>query len=478
MAKHLVAQKTEGTMFSSNTYTQRRAQLINEIKSGVLLFLGNSESPMNYTDNTYHFRQDSTFLYYFGINAPGLAAVIDVDENTVTIFGDEMTIDEIVWMGRLETLKEKSLKAGVQQTLPFTELHQVISRAKTQNRPVNYLPPYRAENKITLMGLLGNTLAQIAAGVSVQFIKVVIAQRSIKSAEELVEIEKAVNTTAAMHLLAMQTERPGLTENDIAAAIHKLALEGGGNLAFPIILTTHGEILHNHYHGNTLKEGQLLLNDSGAETAMGYAGDMSRTFPVGKTFTTQQKEIYSISLSAHEAAIAALKPGTRYIDVHFTASKTIARGLKELGLMKGDIGEAVAAGAHALFFQCGTGHMMGLDVHDMEDLGEQYVGYTDTLKKNTSLFGLKSLRLGRELETGFVLTIEPGIYFIPDLIDIWKAENRFAEFIDYEKVEAWKLFGGLRAEEDFVITETGSRLLGRPVAKTIDEIEAVRAGAY
>jgi len=465
-------------MFNANTYIHRRAQLANTIKTGVLLLLGNGESPMNYTDNTYHFRQDSTFLYYFGISAPNLAAMIDADENTVTVFGDEMTIDEIVWMGRQETLQQKCHKAGVGQTVAANALAAAIHKAVSQNRAIHYLPPYRGDNKIKLAELLGVGTGELATGASVPFIKAVIAQRAIKTAEEIVEIEKAVNITGAMHLMAMQIARPGLTENDVAAAIHKVALEGGGNLAFPIIMTTHGEILHNHYHGNILKDGQLLLNDSGAETAMGYAGDMSRTFPVGKTFTAQQKDIYSIALGAHDAAIGKLQPGTRYLDVHYTACKTIADGLKQLGLMKGDVEEAVAAGAHALFFQCGTGHMMGLDVHDMEDLGEQYVGYTDVLRKNTTQFGLKSLRLGRELEAGFVLTIEPGIYFIPELIDMWKAENRFAEFINYEKVEAWKYFGGLRAEEDFVITETGCQLLGKPVPKTIAEIEAVRAAAF
>jgi len=465
-------------MFNSNTYIQRRAELASKVNSGILLFLGNAESPMNYRDNTYHFRQDSNFLYYFGINAPNLAAIIDADENTVTVFGDEMTIDEIVWMGRLETLKEKSLKAGVTQTLPFADLQNVISKAKLQSRQIHYLPPYRAENKIALYTMLGIAPAESKSLSSLQFIKAVVSQRSIKSAEEIVEIEKAVNTTTDMHLLAMQIAKPGMTENNVAAAIHKVALDGGGNLAFPIIMTTHGEILHNHYHGNVLKEGQLLLNDSGAENAMCYAGDMSRTFPVGKTFSSQQKEIYSISLHAHETAISKLQPGTRYIDVHYAAGKAIANGLKDMGLMHGDIDEAVAAGAHALFFQCGTGHMMGLDVHDMEDLGEQYVGYNDVLKKNTTQFGLKSLRLGRELEAGFVLTIEPGIYFIPELIDIWKAENKFAQFINYDKVEAFKYFGGLRAEEDFVITENGCRLLGKPIAKTIADIEDVRTGAF
>ncbi len=461
-------------MYSKETYISRRNELKNKVQAGILLFLGNDESPMNYADNAYSFRQDSTFLYYFGLSMPKLAAVIDLDSGEEILFGDEMTLDEIVWMGRQETLKEKSLKAGLEQVLPLENLHTFLQKVRNQKRSIHYLPPYRPENILRLFHLLGIEPASCKENTSLEFIKAVISQRSIKSSEEINEIEKAVNITREMHLTAMQMAAAGMSENAIAAAIHAKALGGGGNIAYPIILTVHGEILHNHHHENILKDGQLILNDSGAETAMGYAGDLTRTFPVSAKFTEAQKEIYTIVFNALDSAVALLKPGTRYLDVHLQACRVIVNGLKELGLMQGDTDEAVAAGAHAMFFQCGTGHMMGLDVHDMEDLGEEYVGYTDALRKNATQFGLKSLRLGRELQTGFVLTVEPGIYFIPELIDKWKAEGRFTEFINYTQLEQYRNFGGIRIEDNYFITESGAQLLGKPLAKTIQEIEALR----
>ncbi|MGX5689739.1 aminopeptidase P family protein [Arcticibacter tournemirensis] len=461
-------------MFSKETYINRRNELKNKVQSGILLFLGNEDSPMNYADNAYSFRQDSTFLYYFGISMPKLAAAVDLDSGEEILFGDEMTLDEIVWMGRQETLKEKSLKAGMEQVLPLESLHTFLQKIRHQKRSIHYLPPYRPENVLRLLHLLGIEPASCKENASLDFIKAVISQRSIKSSEEINEIEKAVNITREMHLTAMKVAAAGMSENAIAAAIHAKALDGGGNIAYPIILTVHGEILHNHHHENILKDGQLVLNDSGAETAMGYAGDLTRTFPVSTRFTEAQKEVYNIVLNALESSAALLKPGMRYLDVHLHACKTLVNGLKELGLMKGDTDEAVAAGAHAMFFQCGTGHMMGLDVHDMEDLGEEYVGYTDNLRKNTNQFGLKSLRLGRELQSGFVLTVEPGIYFIPELMDRWKADGRFTEFINYTKLGQYRNFGGIRIEDNYVITDGSAQLLGKPLAKTIQEIEALR----
>lgn len=275
-----------------------------------------------------------------------------------------------------------------------------------------------------------------------------------------------------MHLTAMEMARPGITEAEVAAAVHRVALAADGDISFPIIATINGQTLHNHYHGNTLKSGDMFLLDAGAENAMHYAGDLSSTIPVDPTFTARQKEIYDITLKAHDAAIAALKPGFKNLDVHLLACKTIAEGLKEMGLMKGNIDDAVKEGAHALFFPCGTGHMMGLDVHDMEDLGEVYVGYEG--KPKFTQFGLKSLRLARPLLPGFVLTIEPGIYFIPELIDQWKAEKKFTDFINYDRVEEYKDFGGIRNEEDFVITDDGYRLLGKPKPKTTADVEAAK----
>ena len=465
-------------MFEQNVYIQRRKVLRERVGSGLILLMGNEESPMNFKDNTYHFRQDSTFLYYFGVQAASIVGVLDVDAQEETIFGNEYGIDDIIWMGALETLASKASKAGVQKTLPLSDLQEVIQKAIKGGRKVHILPPYRAENKIHLSKLLQCSLEELSSKVSTTLIRAVVAQRSVKEAIEIAEIEKAVNVSVDMHLAAMRYARPGMTERDVAALVQQIATQAGGGLAYPAIMTIRGEILHNHDHSNTLKEGQLLLNDSGAETALGYAGDLTRTFPVSKQFTSQQRDAYNIVLHALETATAALRPGVRNLDIHKLSCQTLIEGLKDLGLMKGDAREAVEAGAHTLFFQCGTGHMMGLDVHDMEDLGEQYVGYTDEEPKDTKTFGLKSLRLGKALETGYVLTIEPGLYFIPELLDRWKASNHLAQFINYDEVEKFRHFGGIRIEDNMVITEDGYKILGKPLAKTVEEIENIRKEAY
>ena len=460
-------------MFTAETYKNRRARLKKDVGEGIILLLGNDESPMNYLDNTYHFRQDSSFLYFYGLDTPGLAGYIDIDSNTEIVFGDDLSIEDIVWMGAKPSLLEKCELCGLKTVLPACCLADYLKEAIKADRKVHFLPPYRPENKIKLFELAGIHPEAVANSASVDLIKAVVNQRNYKTPEEIEELEKAVNTTVEMHLAAMKMTKPGMTEAQVAAKVHEVALAAGGDISFPIIATIHGETLHNHYHGNTLQSGQLFLLDAGAETTMHYAGDMSSTFPVDKTFTDRQKEIYQVALDAHIAAVDMLKPGVNFKDVHLAASRIIAQGMKDLGLMMGDVDEAVAQGAHALFFPCGTGHMMGLDVHDMEDLGEVYVGY-DGQPKSTQ-FGLKSLRLGRKLEPGFVLTIEPGIYFIPELIGQWKVEGKFKEFINYTKVEEYKNFSGCRNEEDFVITEEGARLLGKPLPKTIEEVENARA---
>lgn len=457
-------------MFTKTTYINRREQLKKTVGSGLLLFLGNDECGMNYEDNTYDFRQDSTFLYYFGLPYAGLAAVINMDEDETIIFGDEISIDHIVWMGTQPTLKEKSESIGIQKTLPSKQLAEYLSAAMKKSQPIHFLPTYRAEHKLKLQEWLGLSLSKQVP--SVDFIKAVVNMRNYKSAEEVAEIEKACNITADMHIAAMKAVRVGMKEYEIAGVISDVALSSGGRLAFPTIATVNGQILHNHYHGNTVKEGDMFLIDAGAETAMGYAGDMSSTIPAGKKFSARQKEIYNIQVASHMAAVEALRPGVYFKDVYDLSAKVICEGLKSLGLMKGDSEEAVQQGAHAMFFQCGLGHMMGLDVHDMENLGEVWVGY-DGQPKSTQ-FGRKSLRLARKLEPGFVLTIEPGIYFIPELIDLWKAEKKFAAFINYDKLEEYRDFGGLRNEEDFLITESGSRRLGKKIPLTTDEVEALR----
>jgi Xaa-Pro aminopeptidase len=459
-------------MFKDLVYTQRRNRLRMDVGSGIILLLGNDESPMNYADNTYHFRQDSNFLYFFGINRPGLFAILDTEKGTDTVYGEDYVVEDFVWRGKQPTILEEGSLAGVKKTGNLTELNNVLGASLKAGKKIHYLPPYRPENILKLHNLLGMSPHQVTQSASIPLIKAIVSQRSIKSEEEIAEIEKAVNTSVDMHIAAIKMARPGMKECEIAAEMERIALAAGGQISFPVIATINGQTLHNHSHINILLDGRLFMLDCGAETSMGYSGDLSSTFPVSKTFTDRQKEIYQIVLNSHMAAVKGLKPGIRNKEIHHIACLTIAKGLKEMGFMKGDPEEAVNAGAHALFFPCGTGHMMGLDVHDMEDLGEVYVGY-DGQPKST-LFGLKSLRLGRELQPGFVLTIEPGIYFIGELIDMWESEGRFREFLNYEKIKTYKDFGGIRNEEDYLITKNGARLLGKPKPMSIDEIEQLR----
>ncbi len=460
-------------MFDQTTYAARRAKLKTQVGKGLILLLGNEDSSMNYRDNLYPFRQDSSFLYFFGLDKPDLAAVIDIDNDREVIYGNELTMDEIVWTGPLPSLVEQAFAAGVGLTEPVTALFQVLSTARGSGRSIHFLPPYRPENVLKLSAWFGVAPNSLREHASVSLIKAVVGQRSIKTAEEVEQIEEAVGTTVDMHLAAIRGVRDGMTEAQLAGGLQAIAIAAGGNLSFPTILTVNGQVLHNHYGPTVMREGRIAICDSGAENAMHYAGDMTRTFPVGKRFTTLQREMYGIVLSAQEAAVAALRPGVLFRDVHALAARKLMEGLNALGVTKGDPAAAVEAGAHTIVFQCGLGHMMGLDVHDMEDLGEEYVGYTERLKKGTA-FGWKSLRLGRALEPGFVVTIEPGLYFIPELMDQYRAEGRYLDFINYDRLESLRGFGGIRIEEDLLITEEGSRLLGKPLAKTADEIEALR----
>lgn len=459
-------------MFSKQTYIQRRKELKKKFSSGILLFLGNDEAGMNYADNTYHFRQDSTFLYYFGINSPGFYATIDLGSGEETIFGDDHTIDSIVWMGDMPTVTSLAKKVGISKTEATGALKQKLAKADS----VMFLPPYRPEHQIKLYDLLGIHPNEAAQKASIPFVVAVAEQRNIKTSEEIAEIERAVNTTVLMHRTAMRYAKPGMTEAQVAAKVAQIALESGGQLSFPIIATINGQTLHNHFHGNTIRDGQLFLLDAGAETPMGYAGDMSSTFPVSKEFTPEQRDIYEVCLNAHNSAIEALKPGVHFRDVHLLAARIIFDGLKNLGFTKGNTDDALINGAHALFFPCGLGHLMGLDVHDMENLGEQWVGYGGEPK--STQFGLKSLRLGTELKPGFVLTIEPGIYFIPQLIDLWQKNGTNKQFLNFDKINQFRNFSGLRNEEDLLITESSYRLLGEPLAKSVAEVENERKYAF
>ncbi|ETN94475.1 aminopeptidase P family protein [Zhouia amylolytica] len=460
-------------MFSKDIYVSRRQQLQGTVKSGILLFPGNGNVGMNCRDNWFHFRQDSTFLYYTGINQPDLYFLIDIDNDKEILFGNDLTPEDMVWVGAADPLQVFADKAGIQEVRPLKELASYLKTASGKGQKVHYLPPYRAQTTVEISEMLDIPTQEVANQKSVDFIKAVVAQRSYKSDIELSEITKAVDITADMHIHAIKNVKVGRTEKEIAAELEAIASSKGSSISFPIILTKDGQYLHNHATSAVLNEGDLVLVDCGAETLMNYAGDMTRTMPAGERFTDLQKEVYNIVLDAHESSIAALKPGVLFKDVHELAASRLVEGLKGMGLMKGNTEDAVQAGAHTLFFQCGLGHMMGMDVHDMENLGEEYVGYTETLKKNPA-FGFRSLRLGRALEERFVITVEPGLYFNPFLIDKWKAEGKYTDFVNYDAVEKFKTFGGIRVEEDLLITKDGSQILGKPVAKTVADVEELK----
>lgn len=462
-------------MFEKSTFINRRNALRNKGLKGVGLFLGNVDSPINYPDNTFHFRQDSSFLYFFGLDFQRLAGIIDFETGEDFLFGDDADIADIIWIGPQIPLKENAARVGVKYSAGYSKLFEFITDTIKKGRKVHFLPPYRGENKILLEKLLGISIQQIQESASIQLIKAVIELRSLKEPEEIREIEKACATGYQMHVTAMRMTKPGVWEQKIAGTIEGIALAGGGMTSFPIILSQNGETLHNHDHSKILKEGNLLLTDAGAESLLHYASDFTRTVPVGGKFTRKQREIYEIVLAANNRGTLLTKPGVTYLSVHLAVAEVIASGLKELGLMKGDVKEAVRNGAHAMFLPHGLGHMLGLDVHDMEDLGQIYVGYDDETRP-VDQFGTAYLRLGRKLQPGFVITNEPGIYFIPALIDKWKNEKINADFINFDKVNKYLNFGGIRLEDDILVTETGSKIIGERIPINPDEIEEIVKG--
>jgi Xaa-Pro aminopeptidase len=461
-------------MFTPEIYINRRNKLKKQIKSGLVLFLGNSEIPYNYGANPYgKFRQYSSFLYFFGLNYPDLHGVIDIDNDKEYIFGNDIDIEDIIWTGPQETIKEKAVKVGVNNTAPSKELEKLISNAITKKRKIHFLPQYRANNKIFLSQLIGMPIDELQKNVSAEFINAVVSLRSFKEPYEISELEKAHDILYKVHKYILNTIKPGTYEYEIAGGIEGIIYQNNANLGFPVICSVHGETLHNHSYKNKMKEGDLLLTDTGAETELRYNADITRTYPVSGKFTTKQKDIYDVVLKANEESIKMSKPGVKYRDVNTNAYKTIAEGLKTLGIMKGDSMEAAQKGAVALFMPHGLGHMIGLDAHDMEALGENYVGY-DKETKRSDIFGLAYLRLARKLEPGFVITVEPGIYFIPELIRRWKKQNKFAEFINYDKLDDYLNFGGIRIEDNILITDNGCKVIGKNrIPKTTDEIESV-----
>jgi Xaa-Pro aminopeptidase len=458
-------------MFPTKVYSERRKNLKKLVKSGIILILGNVDVPMNYAANIYKFRQDSSFLYFFGLDYPGFAGILDIDGGEEIIFADDIDIEDIIWMGIQPSVKDLSAKVGVDKTQPFNKLADVLAKAKSQNRQIHFLPPYRAENKILLESLIGIHPSKQKTEASVELIKAVIKLREIKDNYEIGHLDKIQEIGYQMHTTAMKLAKNEIYEREIAGIIEGIALSAGGSISFPVILSKHGETLHNHNHQNLLKKGDLMIVDAGYESELHYATDHTRVSPVGGKFSQKQKEIYEIVLAANNGATKLIKPGVTYQSVHLQAAKIIAQGLCDLGLMKGNIEEAVKAGAHAMFFPHGLGHAMGLDVHDMEDLGQIYVGYDDEIRP-IDQFGTAYLRMGKKLQTNFVITNEPGIYFIPELIQKWKSEKINNQFINFDKVEQYLDFGGIRLEDDILVTENGNRLLGeKRIPISVQDVE-------
>ena len=448
-------------MFSKETYVNRRTELKKLVKKGVILLFGNNESPVNYPSNGYYpFRQDSSFLYYFGINRDGLVGIIDIDEDTETIVGNDIDIEDIVWFGSVDSVKELAASVGVSKTAPMKQLQVICNEALRQHKPVHFLPPYRFDTKLQIFDLLGIHPNQQKEAASLELINAVITMRSTKEQQEIDEIENACSIGYKMHTTAMRLTKPGLTEKYIGGQVDGVAHSYGAMVSFATIYTQHGEIMHGAPRWDELQDGRLVLCDAGAENRNNYCSDNTRTYPVNGKFTQRQLDIYSIVEACHDYVLNVAKPGVRYKDVHLAVCRLMAGKLKELGLMKGDVDEAVNAGAHAMFLPHGLGHMMGMDVHDMEGLGQIYVGFDEETRPSTQ-FGTNALRMGRRLEEGFVVTDEPGIYFIPDLIDDWRAKGLHTDFINYDVLETYKDFGGIRIEDDVLITADGCRWLGK-----------------
>lgn len=457
-------------MFPKSTYVERRDQLKKLVKSGIVLFPGNNHSPMNYPSNEYKFRQDSNFLYYFGLDSEHLCGLIDIDNDEEILIGDDRSIDDVIWMGPQTPLKELADEVGISLIEPSSSIANKLNSIKSDGRKIHYAPQYRHDLIIAVSEWLDIKPAEVNNNSSVDLIKSIVSQRTIKTDEEIEQIEHAIAISYEMNVLAMRYTRPGLIEREVFGALEGLALGMGKGISFPIIFSVRGETLHNHEHENIMKDGDLAILDSGVESELHYASDITRTIPVNGKFTDRQKEIYQIVLDSQMYAINEIKPGVSFRDIHKGTAKVIAEGLSKIGLMKGNVDDAVDNGAHALFFPHGLGHMMGLDVHDLEGMGENFVGYSNEIERSEQ-FGLAYLRFAKQMETGHVVTLEPGIYFIPQLLQKWKSEAKHTEFVNYDKAEEYIGFGGVRIEDDVLVTQDGHRVLGKPIPKTIEEVE-------
>ena len=447
-------------MFSKETYIRRRAELKKLVGNGIIVLFGNNDSPANYPANAYApMRQDSSFIYYFGQHRDGLVGVIDVDNDEEWLFGDDIDIEDIVWMGFVPSVADLAAEVGVGKTAPMAQLSTFVNSKLSNSQSLHFLPPYRFDTKIQIMDLLGIHPSQQKAAASLPLIKAVVKMRSTKEPQEIEAIERACNVGYVMHTTAQRLIKPGTTERYVGGQVDGIARSLAQGVSFATIFSQHGEIMHGNPSDAPLEAGRLALCDAGCELD-DYCSDNTRTMPVSGRFTQRQLEIYRIVEECHDYVLQVAKPGVKYADVHFAVCRLMAQRLKELGLMKGDVDEAVRQGAHAMFLPHGLGHMMGMDVHDMEGLGQIYVGFDDETRPNLEQFGTNCLRMGRRLQQGFVVTDEPGIYFIPHLIDLWRAEGHCKDFLCFDKLETYKDFGGIRIEDDLLITADGCRFLG------------------
>ena len=455
-------------MFDKETYAIRRKKLTEKIKHGLIILSGNYTKPFNYASNTFPFRQDSTFLYYIGIDEPGLIALLDTDNGEEYLCGEEPCPDDIIWTGATPTLAQFADMSGINKTINYNQLQMIISKACNKGRKIHFVAPYQAQVSITIGNLLSQHVEKLKSIQSSDLIHAIAEMRKIKEPQEIAEIERAVRTTAIMEqfvIVAATDPACHESENSIRAALFRIFLKEGFFYSFPPIVTTHGEIFHQPFASKErLQKGKILLADIGAESGSHYAGDMTRSVPVGGKFSPKQKEVYNIVLEAQKTVLEVAKPGETWLNVHLAAARIITEGLKEIGIMTGGTDDIINEGAYAMFFPHGIGHLLGLDVHDMENLGEDNFGYSETIKRSHQ-FGLCNLRYALELKENMTLTNEPGIYFIPYLMQKWKAERRFADFINYDKALKYSDFGGIRIEDDIVITPTGCHILGMEVKK-------------
>ena len=460
-------------MFTAEIYSARRAELRRRVGKGIILLPGNVESPFNYPNNTFHFRQDSTFMYFFGHSVPALAGVIDVESGEETLYGDDFTVEDIIWMGPQPTIRDFADRVGVVGAKPMASLTTDVQRAIALGREVHYLPPYRGETKLMMSDLLGIHPSMLHARKSWDLLFAVAAMREQKGAEEIAALEEAFEIGYQMHTAAMRNTRVGRTEHEVAGIVDGMALRYGTGVSFTTILSQHGEVLHNHDHSGTMQAGRLLLCDAGGEHLNGYVSDHTRTFPVDGKFTQKQKDIYNIVLAAHDAAAAALRPNIMYTEYSDVAFRTLIEGLKALDLVRGSVDDAIAAGAAYLFMPHGLGHGIGLDVHDCENIGERSFSFAEVEERAKEVACCITRQWWR-LVPGTVLSNEPGIYFVPDLIDKYKAEGKCKGIVNYDKLEQYRDFGGIRLEDDMIVTETGSKQIGsKQIPITVEDVEAM-----